>query len=311
MPDTLELTEETTKEELQAVVDQLAADRAPDAEDEEKSDAQITSEHADTEQPSDTEDTADEPVGETTGEEEKKADSDWLTKDLRAEAAALGIDKKELAEFTSREELERAFKILNRNLDDDRKKVAAERKKENVKPDEKPAEAEKASSDGYKVDLDKNVYDDKIVEEFDRLSKHYESRLAELEQRLGERDAAAQEERFDRSVDALTFAELFGKTGEESDTEMDRRKELFEHVQIEEEVLKRRGRAVTDYNALVERVARSIFPEQYEKKTIKNHTRKISRQSDKRQGGGATRPTDPPEDPREFADRLFKEMAGA
>jgi hypothetical protein len=54
-----------------------------------------------------------------------------------------------------------------------------------------------------------------------------------------------------------------------------------------------------------------VFAEDLGKKDLKNRTRKISRQSNGRQGGGATRPQDPREDPRDEADRLYKELAGA
>lgn len=308
MPKTIELNEESTHEDIEAAVEQIVSEVEGERE-ESKSDAQITTEHTDTTtdlQESD-EDTAADSGSEKTGKENQEADDDWLTEDLRAEAAAVGIDEKTLEEFASREELDRAFRILDRNLDAERKKVLGEREKEKPEPEktEKPAE-----TDGkYEVKLNRDVYDDEIVEEFTRMRDHYESRLAALEERLQTVDAAAEEERFDRSVDALEFAQLFGKTGEESESEMARRKELFEHVQVEQTVMERLGRNVS-YDTLVQRVARSLFPDQYDKKLIRNHTRKISRQSDKRQGGGATRPTDPPESPREEADRLYREMAG-
>lgn len=296
MPE-VKLADDATKEDIDKAVDQIMADKAgePDQSDSERvasdSDKPVT--QRDTDPPKD------EIGGSDSGEEEEAAeesDSDWLTKDLRAEATALGIDEEELAEFTSREELERSLRILDRSMAEDRKAVAEERKKESEKPSKEPTEdsAKETSSEGkYEVGLDKDVFEDALVDEFARLSDYYESRLSALEQRLGDADTAAAEERFDRSVDDLGFASFFGTTGKESDTEMDRRKELFEHVQIEQEVLERRGRRIGDYNALVERVARALFPDEYEKKTIKNHTRKLSRQSDRRQGGSATRATEP------------------
>lgn len=318
MPKTLELNEEMSHEDLMKTVDEIASEVEEERKGEEapkeepKPDAQITTEHTDTTtdlRESEDSDTADETVSEKTGEEE-----DWLTDDLRAEAAAVGIDEKTLEEFANREELDRAMRILDRNLDAERQKVLDEREKgkkeEPEKKAEKPAEPETGTDGKYEVKLDKDVYDDEIVEEFTRLRDHYETRIAALEERFQAADDAAEEERFDRSVDALEFAQLFGKTGEESASEMAKRKELFEHVQIEQTVMKRLGRNVS-YNALVQRVARSLFPDEYDKKLLKNHTRRISRQADKRQGGGATRPTDTPESPREYADRLYKEMAGA
>jgi hypothetical protein len=68
------------------------------------------------------------------------------------------------------------------------------------------------------------------------------------------------------------------------------------------------GRPTDLSELLVGRVARMVFAEDLSKKELKNHTRKITRQSNSRQGGGATRPQDPREDPRDEADRLYKEM---
>jgi len=309
---TVQLSEESTHEDIESAVDEIFsevdAERAAEeeaAKDEEKTDSQITAEHSVNED----EDTTADSGSEKTGTEEE-ADSDWLTDDLRAEAAAVGIDKKDLEDFASREELDRALRILNRQIDAEREKGD-----ESEKPTGSETETDgKDDTSKYEIKLTKDVYDEEIVGEFTRMRDHYDARLAELEQRFEKRfvdaETVAAEERFDRGVDALEFSQVFGKTGEESQAEMARRKELFERVQIEQEVLERMGRNVSDFNALVQRVARATFPEEYEKRTIKNHTRKVSRQSEKRQGGGATRPTDPPEDPRDEADRLYKELAG-
>lgn len=308
---TIELNEESTHEDIEAAVEALVeqdvAERDPEKKPkpEDKSDAER---HRDFDEDTGTEEVT---GSQDTVEEDKEAD--WLTNDLRDEAAALGIDEKELAEFTSREELERSFRILNRAMDADRKAVTKERSKESEKP-EKPTEDSEAeaSSDGKSV-LSRDVYEDELVDAFEAQGKqiaHLTEQLTALQQRLADADAVAEEERFDRSVDSLQFATLFGKTGEESETEMKRRSDLLEHVRIEQEVYAKRGINV-DYDTLVERVARMHFPDEFEKKTIKNHTRRISRQSDKRQGGGATRPTDPTEDPREVAARLYRELEGA
>jgi len=68
------------------------------------------------------------------------------------------------------------------------------------------------------------------------------------------------------------------------------------------------GRPAELNESLVGRVARMVFAEDLGKKDLKNRTRKISKQSNARQGGGATRPSDPREDPRDEAERLYKEL---
>lgn len=320
MPAPNTLPEDATKEDIDSYVEQIAADVEEErkGEEPEKDDAQITTEHADNEKKPAAEtdsggDSADDEWdnvpsedSEDSGEEETV---DWRA-DAKAEAAAYGIGEDELAEFQSREELDRALKLFSRQMDNERTKLKSGDEERGEDQKKEPETKSYRDADGsYKVQLDPDVYDDELVAEFNAMRDHYESRLEALEQRFSEADAQAAEERFDRSVDALEFSALFGKTGEESSDEMNRRKELFEQVTVEQEVLSRLGRKV-DYNALVQRVARSLFPEEYDKRVIKNHTRKISRQTDKRQGGGATRPTDPPENPRDFADRLYREMEG-
>jgi hypothetical protein len=69
------------------------------------------------------------------------------------------------------------------------------------------------------------------------------------------------------------------------------------------------GRDV-DLESLVARVAPMVFAEDFDKQKLKSRTRKISKQSNGRQGGGATRPQDPREDPRDEADRIYKELEG-
>lgn len=301
----------------------------------EKPDAQITTEHADEKKKprakkgdakpkSGDEDTAAEnekishsEASEKTGKA-KKADSeeDWRD-EAKAEAAAYGFSEKDIAEFESREELDRALKLFDRNLDAERKKVLESEgdkdkggEAQKKEPESTVGQSTDADDGTYQVRLNKDVYDEEIVGEFTRLRDHYESRLAALEERFHSSDAVAEEERFDRSVDALDFSQLFGTTGEEDTDEHERRNELLERVRIEQVVMSRLGRNV-DYNALVRRVARATFPDDYDKKLLKNHTRRISRQSDQRQGGGATRPTDPPENPRDAADRMYKELERA
>ena len=108
-----------------------------------------------------------------------------------------------------------------------------------------------------------------------------------------------------------SHADLFGKTDKETTKEKDRRDDLF--VEVETYLLGRKalGRPAELTEELMKRISRSIFSEEIGKKELKNRTRKISRQSNGRQGGGATRPQDPRDDPRDAADRLYKEMDGA
>jgi len=118
------------------------------------------------------------------------------------------------------------------------------------------------------------------------------------------------EKQFDSAVDALDMPKLFGKTGSESPQELERRQDLMVQAKAQQLGLKQLTGRDVDLDSLVARVAPMVFSEDFDKQKLKSRTRKISRQSNGRQGGGATRPQDPREDPRDEADRIYKELEG-
>jgi len=318
-----EITEQSTSEEVKAyaeqVVNDVQADRAG-----QKDDAQITNAHADNEHkeiPAETKSgskTA-ESKDEGEGSGEGKSEAEWLSEDLKAEAAAIGLEESELADFASREELERALRLFDKKaLEAGRKALAEEDSGRNekgqfVKKAEPKADKPEEAKDGrFEISPKfKEVYDEDIVGELTRLRDHYESRLDALESRFAESDARAEEKHFDSLVDSLGHTDLFGKTDSEDAKQLQRRKDLMVAVKAQLIGLAQLGRPTELNESLVSRVARMVFAEDLGKKDIKNRTRKISRQSNGRQGGGATRPQDPREDPRDEFDRLYKELEGA
>ena len=314
MADTLTLDETSSHEDIESAVDQIIADQAADESveeptTEETSDAELLGEdNVTTER-----DTADEketlsPSGsEKTGK--AKPDTDWREEAV-AEASAFGFSDEDIADFQSREEFDRAMKLFDRQMDFERTKLTSEGEGTSGKTEAegKPTEAPKSQDGRYDIQLDRDVYDDDIVDEFTRMRDHYESRLTAIEDRFQSDSALAAEDRFDRTVDDIGVAELLGKTGEESSKELERRKELFNQIEVEQAVLQRMGRPAGDYKALVLKTARSLFSDEFDKKLLKNHTRRISRQSNGRQGGGATRPTDPAQTVGEEMRQLYKEL---
>jgi hypothetical protein len=339
-----DLTEDSTKEDVQEYVDQVAKEVESDRAGEEKSDAQITSEHASTQQPDHKEKTAEtdsgsdetaeaESQGEDTGNDSEGPE--WLTDELKAEAAANGIEESEISDFSSREEVERALRLFDKSALEAGRKALAEsesesdkgktrnekgqfEKNETPKADDEPVDTKSQVEGQYEIKLDTDLYDEEIVDELTGLRDHYESRMQALESRLvaseersTEAEEISKERHFDNLVDSLGHADLFGKTDKETTKEKDRRDDLF--VEVETYLLGRKalGRPAELTEELMKRISRSIFSEEIGKKELKNRTRKISRQSNGRQGGGATRPQDPRDDPRDAADRLYKEMDGA
>lgn len=325
-----ELNDNATHEEITAYVDEAIKNVEADRVVEEKTDAQKVA--AD----------ADKPTGDMTAESDTGSDKtadkgdetsepegqEWLDDKLKAEVAAYGIDEKEIAEFTSREELDRALRLFDRKALDAGRKALAESEEGKVR-DEKgrflpktPAKAEAKAeekeipaTDGrYEITLKKEDFDDRLVDELTRLRDHYESRFQSLEalaSRLDQMDAKAEEDRFDAAVDSLSMPKLFGKTGSESADELQRRSDLMVQVKAQQIGLRQlTGRDVA-LDALVARVAPMVFSEEFDKQKLKSRTRKISQQSNARQGGVATRPTDPPENVREEMRRLYKELEKA
>lgn len=337
-----ELTAESTKEQISEYVEQVVAEdaalRAGTEKREEKGDARITSEHADNvhkEIPAEeksgsksakSQDKAESAKAEESGDEESSAE--WLDEDLKAEVAAYGIEESELADFASREEIERAMRIFDKSaLAAGRKALAESETGRNEKgqflkkaePKAVPKAEEKSeSTDGkYEPKLDKAVYDEEIVNEFTRMRDHYESRREELETRFKaledrfiESDAKAEEQQFDSAIDKLDMPKLFGITGKETPAELKKREEVMAQAKVLQAGYRTFGRNV-EMGSLVSRAAPMVFSSEFDKHNLKNRTRKISKQSNGRQGGGATRPQDPREDPREEADRLYKELERA
>lgn len=328
--DLAEVTSDTSSQDIAAYAEQVAAEVAAERKGEEKSDAQITSEHGDIQQPGQKpkETTAEKNSGSTTATEDGEDTGDesegleWLTDEVKAEAAAYGIDGSDLSDFASREELERVFKLFDKSaleagrkalVKGDDKGAARNEKGQFVKTEETKTEPPKEESpkDGrYKVSLNPDIYDDEIIGEFTRMRDHYESRLEALEAHFTEASVIAKERQFDSFVDSLGHEDLFGKTDKETPEEKQRRGDLL--AEVETYILGRQalGRPVEMNASLINRIARSLFSEELSKKELKQRTRKLSKQSDRRLGGSPTKPLPPRDDPRDEADRLYKEMAG-
>lgn len=320
-----EISEVSTPEEIQSFVDDIAAERMGDKAPP-KSDAEIVNGHAnnvqkETPSPIGDDETAEVP---SKGKGEKTQNRSWLDDDLKSEVSAFGISDEELADFTSREEVERAMRLFDKSaLEAGRKAMAEGEESKGAPRDDKgrfakseaetPAkEPEKASAKGgYEVTLDKNVYDDEIVNEFTRMRDHYESRLEALEARFLEADAKAEEQHFDSLVDSLGHTDLFGKTDKEDAKQLQRRQDLHVAVKAQMLGLQALGRPTEMSESLINRVARMVFAEELGKKELKSRTNRITKQSNGRQGGSATRPSEPRESARDEADRLYRELVGA
>ena len=312
----LELTSDTTHEQIEEYISEVVKDVDDDRKGD-KSDAQKIAEERDKTVPAEiesgSEDTAEK--GEETGESETQA-KDWLDGDLKAEVAAYGISEDELAEFTSREELDRALRFFDRSALEAGRKALAEKEppveKAEAPRDEKGRFAKEEAKDGkFEIALSKDVYDDALVDELTRMRDHYETRLGALEGRFAEADAMVKQQQFDAAVDAMGHADLFGKTGSENAKELKRRQDLFQDCEALVTGIQAQGRQAGSYESLVARVARMVFADELGKKDLKAHTRKVLKQSQSRLGGSATKAHDAGEPLRDEMRRLYKELESA
>jgi len=306
---TVELTAESTHEDITQMVDNIISDRQG----EETSDAVKIAEERD--EPT-TERTAESDSGseDTASDgEDTEAKLDWLDDDLKAEVAAYGIDEKELADFTSREEVDRALRFFDKSALEAGRKAMAEgepvRDEQGKFAKAEPAEAKEGQ---YEISQDfKERFDDDLTDELTRMRDHYETRVSKLEARLAEVDIQAEEQKFDGFVDALGMSDLFGKTGKETAKELQRRQDLLIATRAQKIGLQAMGREVDLDQSLVGRVARMVFAEDISKKELKDKTRKVFKQHNSRLGGGATRPSDPAESLKDWARRDYKARENA
>jgi len=320
---TLETAE--THEDVQQVVDKIVEDRKAESDDKgepetvwidpgvvppKKSDSTVIAEERD--KPTTTVEDKDSDSEEAVSDDDDTGDSeegqDWLDDDLKADVAAYGIDEEELADFTSREELERALRFLNKGVMEAGRKAddtPARDDKGRFNKEEKPEEED--SKGKYEVGLDGEVFDEEWVGELTNMRDHYDSRLEALEAQFQE---AKEEVEFDGLIDAMGHADLLGKSGKENSKELKRRSELFNAVKAHRIGMKALGREVDLDEALVSRVARMVFAEELGKKDLKKRTRKLSKQSDGRMGGGAEKAHETTESLRDTMRRRYKELEG-
>lgn len=328
LDDLRKATPETTTDDIKQYASEIIKEVAQERQSERKSDAEIIARSSPpTKQPAEQISSSDKVVPDlsnSSAKAESQGDSgdspknpEWLDSELLSEASALGISEAELSDFSSREEFERAVRLLDKAaLESGRKAMSegsdgpARNEKGQFVKKEGPDESKELAppSDRYEVSLSTEKWEDDIVNEFSRMRDYYETRLQSLESQFMAEMLRAEEDRFDKFVDTLGHTELFGTTGKESDRELERRKDLLVAVRAHIIGLNALGRPAKFDGRLIGRVANMVFSEELGKKLIKQQTAKVSRQNQLRQGGSPIKPLPPSEDPREAFDRLYREL---
>jgi hypothetical protein len=313
----LELNENMTSEEIASYADAVAKEVEQERMGERKSDAEIVADTSSATETSADDNSSSEPVDDDSSVDnsgDKSALPKWVNDKVKAEVAAYGLNDADLAEFSSREELDRALRLFDKTALEAGRKALSETGDDKTRNEKgqfaKKEEEQPVDSDGrYRVSLDKDIYDDEIVGEFERMRDHYESRLRTLESKFQEVSVQTEEQKFDSFVDSLGHADLFGKTGKESEKELERRRDLHVAVRAQMIGLERLGRPVELTDQLVSRVANMVYAEDFMKKKLKQQTQKVSKMSNLRLGGSSVKPLPPSDDPRTEADRLYAELS--
>ena len=321
LSDLTEVTQETTSDEISSYADAVAQEVESERQGETKTDAQIVNDVASIETSAENNASSESAEVEDQGEEssDKPSSPKWINDDVKAEVAAYGFSESDLSDFASREEFNRALRLLDKTALEAGRKATVESESSKTRDDKgkfvkkeeaKPSSSEETTpkSGRYEIALSKDMYDDEIVNEFTRMRDHYESRLEQLESHFMQVNANEEERQYDSYVDSLGHSDLFGKTGSESQQELDRRRDLHVAVKAQLIGLERLGRPAELNNKLIERVANMVFADELSKKRLKQQTQKISKQSQLRQGGSPTKPLPARDDPRDEADRLYKEL---
>jgi hypothetical protein len=228
----------------------------------------------------------------------------WRADDeVKALVSAYGITDDELAQFSNRDELDRAMTFLDRAAlkaghataeettpkETPNKEVAKPRT-----PDGKfaPSPKDEGETQDSEFFISETDYDEGVAKPFNSFIKHATARIAALEETIAASAATLEQERFDSRVDSLDHPELFGVTGKETDEQLKNRKTLF----MEEEAyllgLGKQGRKVSKSQSMTQRVARMVFSEHLTKQEIKQRTTRLSKQSNMRMGGSSTTPVE-------------------
>ncbi len=264
----------------------------------------------------------------------------WLTDEVRDEVPRWITDK-ELSEFSSREELDRAMGLFARAAVNASQEADDKGGKDDALDDGKTARLEPergpdgkfripgtSGSDGegdvpkpFEINLDLSEFDDglgeKITDVLTGIRDDYEGRAKSLEERLAAIEGAARTSeqaatsaRFDAAVDGLGHAELFGATGKETSEQLKQRRALYEHAEAFSGS-NPSGREMTLEEA-TKLMFRGLFHEHISKQQHKKLTQRVTEASNMRTGVGAERPAEQefkgPLDKHPDVRRAYKEL---
>ncbi len=276
-------------EDQQTATEEAPADTTPevteqDADDQNSSDESNPSEGSDAdENPSGEEET------EQTEQTEKPAEvpaapevSDYLL--LRAES--LGLSREEALDFAASKSLEKVLIKLER--------MAA------PKPEKGTEKAPEKTEDEFKIDLDAENYDPKIVKQFEAMKSHYDSKLQAIQQSFqGVLQHAQRQQQheffgwFDDQIVGLgeEYADVFGKDPaaklKEGSPHDSNRRKVLEAMETIAGGCEKRGQKAPNRKELLSQAIRLAFGDK-QKSLVR---KELSKSIQKRQGQMISRGT--------------------
>mgnify|MGYP001329823755 FL=1 len=237
------------------------------------------------------------PAGE--GEAEGAGAAEWLDDDTRDFAATMGLTDDELAEFGSREELDRAMRIIDRK--------AYEAGKAPPPSPTKPIEKQPVQQEKQPVVVEGDPFADlslyKLGEQFDEDAakpinrfvdlaatafRDLQNRLTQFEQRDQQRAADDLRRQAVASLHSLGNTEFFGKPGEKPTKEQvaNIEKAIDAHF-VHARGLLATGRQAAPTPAFLKAAVHLAFGDQLSKQQQRQLTEKLRKQSYKITGGGS------------------------
>lgn len=271
-----------------------AANKSPDAGDETSAgdDAVEEGEAHDSDEPSDE------------GEVEDEPEAEWLDGDVRSLAATMGLTDEDLQDFSSREELDRVLKILDRNVIATGKAALEEDATAPKTPPETPPKTP-PETDGVLGDLSKF----KLGEEFDAdvakpLNDFMEAVAAQihgvtkdLAGLLQQQEQAAADSVYRQAVDSLHtlgHKDLFGESGKPPTQAQTANieKAIDAHL-VHAAVLLVRNRPAPPTPEFLRAAVRMEFGDQVFKNEQRQRTEKLRKQSARRTGGLSSKTVEP------------------
>ena len=225
---------------------------------------------------------------------------DWLDQDTHDLATAMGLTDEDLSGFGSREELDRALRIIDRQAFEAAKKPPEPA----VQPPAKPAAPEVPKQpvtifdDLSQFKLDENLFDEdaakpinKFVETAAATIKDLQNRLARYEQNAIAQQHADLRSRALTSLHSLGHTELFGKPGEQPTKEQaaNIEKALDAHW-VHANGLLKTGRQPAPTPAFLKAAVHLAFGDQLTKQQQQQLTERLKKQSARRTGGSAAKP---------------------